>query len=141
MGVFIDEFNVFASHEIVDIINKSRSAGFEAILSFQSLSDIDKLNNGEALRRQIIQNGNTLICQLQNDSHDAEELSSLFGTFENVQETLQIDNHGDTTGMGSLRKVREFFVHPDEIKRLGVGQAFIKIANTGIGKVQIANID
>lgn len=141
VGVFIDEFNVFASHEIVDVINKSRSAGFEAVLSFQSLSDIDKLDSGEALRRQIIQNCNTLICQLQNDSYDAEELSGLFGTFESVQETLQVDEHGDTTGVGSLRKVREFLVHPDDIKRLGVGQAFIKIANMGMAKIQIANLD
>lgn len=142
VSLFFDEFNVFASHEVIDVINKSRSAGFEAVLSFQSLSDIDKIKNGgEALRRQIIQNCNTLICQLQNDSHDAEELSALFGTFESIGETVQVEN-GNTTGMSSFRKVREFFVHPDDIKRLGVGQAFIKMSTIDIqAKIQIQNLD
>lgn len=136
VGLFFDEFNVFASHEVVDIVNKSRSAGFEAVLSFQSLSDIDKLDNGEALRRQIIQNCNSLIVQLQNDSHDAEELSGLFGTYETTAVTVQEDETG-MAGLGSRRMVHGFIVHPDDIKRLQVGQAFVKIGGSGITKVQI----
>lgn len=137
VGMFFDEFNVFASHEIVDIINKSRSAGFEAVLAFQSLSDIDKLDSGEALRRQIVQNCNTFICQLQLDSKDAEEIASLFGTAETIEKTLQVDTNV-ATGLGSWKKVRDFNVHPDKIKTLRVGQAYIKIAGAGWAKVQIA---
>lgn len=137
VGLFFDEFNVFASHEVVDIVNKARSAGFEAVIAFQSLSDIDKLESGEPLRRQIIQNCNCLIVQLQNDSHDAEELASLFGTETAVAETIQVDELEGATGMQSLRRVQEFVVHPDEIKRLKVGQAFVKISGLGSTKVQI----
>ncbi|MFP5222887.1 MAG: type IV secretory system conjugative DNA transfer family protein [Acidobacteriota bacterium] len=125
VALFFDEFNVFASHQVVDIINKSRSAGFEALLSFQSLSDIDKLESGEPLRRQIIQNCNTLIVQKQNDHKDAEELASLFGTKEALKSTAQSDDD-EFTGMMSNRLVREFVVHPDDIKRLEVGQAFVR---------------
>lgn len=137
VSLFFDEFNVFASDQVVDIINKSRSAGFEALVSFQSLSDIDKLNSGEALRRQIIQNCNTLIVQKQNDSKDAEELSNLFGTFETTETTVQAEDNM-ATGMESMRAVHKFHVHPDDIKRLKVGQAFIK-NGSWIDKIQVVN--
>lgn len=137
VGLFFDEFNVFASHEVIDIINKSRSAGFEALLAFQSLSDIDKLNNGEALRRQIIQNCNNLIVQKQNDSKDAEELSKIFGTYETQELTIQEQKDGEA-GAGSLRMVNKFCVAPDDIKRLRTGEAFVKIGN-GSSKIKIRN--
>lgn len=135
VGLFFDEFNVFASHEVIDIINKSRSAGFEAVLAFQSLSDIDKLNNGEALRRQIIQNCNTLIVQKQNDSKDAEELSKIFGTYETQELTVQEEKTGEA-GAGSLRMVNKFIVAPDDIKRLTTGEAFVKVGNI-ISKIAV----
>ena len=138
VGLFFDEFNVFASHEVIDIINKSRSAGFEAVLAFQSLSDIDKLNNGEALRRQIIQNCNNLIVQKQNDSKDAEELSKIFGTYETQELTVQEQKNGEA-GAGSLRMVNKFRVAPDDIKRLQTGEAFVKIGN-GIRKIKVQDL-
>jgi len=136
VSLIFDEFNVFVSHEVIDVINKSRSAGFEAVLSFQSLSDIDKLDGGEALRRQIIQNCNSLIVQKQNDHHDAEELSTLFGTYEKMEMTVQELEMGGA-GAGSLRMVHKFNVHPDEIKGLRTGQAFAKISNFGWFKLAI----
>jgi hypothetical protein len=138
VSLIFDEFNVFASHEVVDIINKSRSAGFEALLSFQSLSDIDKLNQGEALRRQIIQNCNSLIVQLQNDAHDAEELAALFGTAQTTALTIQEDSLGGA-GAGSRRLVHEYKVHPDWIKYLQTGQAFVKFDGGMVTKIQIVN--
>lgn len=140
VSLIFDEFNVFATHEVVDVINKSRSAGFEALLSFQSLSDIDKLDKGQELRRQIIENCNTLIVQKQNDSQGAEELSSLFGTFEDVEATVQAEEDM-VTGMQSYRKVRKFAVHPDDIKQLGVGEAFIKVAEYGYTKISVYNAE
>lgn len=136
VGLFFDEFNVFASHEVVDVINKSRSAGYEALLSFQSLADIDKLESGEALRRQIIQNCNSLIVQRQNDSKDAEELASLFGTYQTTETTYQKDMDGQA-GAGSVRQVHEFRVHPDDIKNLGVGQAFLRVAGGVVAKIHV----
>jgi len=136
VAVIFDEYNVFASHEAVDVINKSRSAGYEAVLAFQSLSDIDKLDSGEALRRQIIQNCNTLIVQRQNDAKDAEELSKLFGTYETMETTFQQTRDGEA-GAGSVRGVREFRVHPDEIKNLKTGEAFVKAGTRSGIKIHV----
>ena len=125
VGLLFDEFNVFASSSVVDVVNKSRSAGFEALLSFQSLADIDVLDKGQEVRRQIIQNCNTLIVQLQNDAKDAEELARAIGTKPSMLLTQQVSTEG-TTGLGSVRPEREFKVHPDQIKELRVGEAYVK---------------
>jgi hypothetical protein len=125
VGLLFDEFNVFASATVVDVVNKSRAAGFEALLAFQSLADIDVLDKGEEIRRQIIQNCNTLIVQRQNDPQDAEELSRVMGTKNSMLITQQISTDG-STGMGSARPERAFKVHPDWIKELKVGEAYVK---------------
>ena len=125
VGVLFDEFNVFASASVVDVVNKSRAAGFEALLAFQSLADIDVLPKGEEIRRQIIQSCNTLIIQRQNDPKDAEELALAFGTQPDMKMTYQVSTEG-TTGLGSSRPVKEFKVHPDDIKELRVGEAYVK---------------
>lgn len=117
-----DEFNVFASRNVVDLINKSRSKGFSALIATQSLADLDVIDN--ALKSQIIQNCNTLIVQRQNDSKDAETLAQIIGTEESWAITHQVDNK-KSTGLGSIRFVKEFIIHPDKIKRLEVGQAVI----------------
>lgn len=135
--VIFDEFNVFASDPIVDAINKCRSAGFETLLSFQSLADIDKLESGEALRRQILANCNTLIVQRQRDAKDAEELSAIFGTRPILNQTVQMDG-SLATGMQSLSLAHEYVVHPDDIKRLNTGEAWLNVAGFGAAKVKIA---
>jgi conjugal transfer pilus assembly protein TraD len=117
-----DEFNVFARRNVVDLINKTRSKGFAAVIAAQSLADLDVCDS--ALKNQIVQNCNTLIVQRQNASDDAEELARTIGTEETWIMTHQIDSNGGT-GAGSLRFVRELMFHPDKIKRLQVGQAVI----------------
>jgi type IV secretory pathway TraG/TraD family ATPase VirD4 len=107
---------------VVDLINKTRSKGFAAVIATQSLADLDICDS--ALKNQIVQNCNTLIVQRQNASYDAEELAKTIGTEETWLMTHQVDSNGGT-GTGSLRFVRELMFHPDKIKRLQVGQAVI----------------
>jgi conjugal transfer pilus assembly protein TraD len=117
-----DEFNVYARRNMVDLVNKTRSKGFAALIATQSLADLDNYDN--TLKKQLLQNCNTLIIQRQNDSEDAEELSKTIGTEETWMMTYQVDNNGGT-GLGSVKFIKEFIVHPDRIKRLQVGQAVI----------------
>ncbi|MED4717761.1 type IV secretory system conjugative DNA transfer family protein, partial [Bacillus badius] len=139
--LIFDEFNVFVSEQVVDVINKSRSAGFEALLSFQSLADIDAVS--VPLRRQIIQNSNTLIVQRQNEATDAEELAKTLGTKDGYAHTFQTGEDG-MTGQGSVRGIKEFWFHPDEIKELGQGMAIVKRQSskgTIRKKVKIRKVD
>lgn len=136
VSLIFDEFNVFASSSVVDLINKSRSAGFEALLAFQSLADIAVLDHGEEIKNQIIQNCNTLIVQRQNSAKDAEELAATFGTKDGYALTIQT-GEGGSTGMGSTHSVKEFVYHPDEIKRLQTGEALIKRNIKGVNHERV----
>ncbi len=135
-----DEFNVFARRNIVDLVNKTRSKGFAALIATQSLADLDNIDT--ALKRQVIQNCNTLIIQRQNDSVDAEELARIIGTEEKWMTTHQFNDAGGTN-QGSLRLVKEFIIHPDKIKRLQVGQAVIarKVPRFQTHETTIRNIN
>lgn len=128
-----DEINVYASTTLVDLINKSRSANVTCINATQSLSDLDMVA-GESFRNQIIENCNNYIVLRQNTFKSAEEWSKTFGTFETMNMTFQIGNHdGESSGgeKGSARKVREFIVHPDEIKSQKTGIGVFLSRDTG----------
>ncbi|MGQ9498715.1 MAG: TraM recognition domain-containing protein, partial [Desulfotomaculales bacterium] len=66
-----DEFSVFASQAVVDLIGKARSKGFHTIIATQSLADIEAAC-GRPVVRQIIGNCNTLIIQRQRQHEDAQ---------------------------------------------------------------------
>lgn len=118
-----DEVNVYASNTLLDLVNKSRSANVTCILSSQSLSDLESVEN-EAFKEQIIENCNNYIVMRQNSPKNAEQWAEIIGTRESMAVTYQITE--ENTGMrGSMRKTREFIFHPDDIKNLGTGEAFI----------------
>ncbi len=117
-----DEFSVFAGDQIVNLINQGRGAGVHAVLATQSLSDISK-KGGEDLLGQILNNCNNYIIQRQNNPNDAETLANVIGTRENLEVTAQLNNKMEN--VGSVKSVREFAVHPDEIKSLKLGEAFL----------------
>lgn len=62
------------------------------------------------------------------DSEDVEWFCSLLGTKKTTKETHQAEDgfFGDTkTGMKSVREVEEYIIHPNEIKKLKLGQALL----------------
>ncbi len=63
-----------------------------------------------------------------NSPTDASTLAEIIGTKKSLEITAQLGNEG-ATGMGSARNVREFLAHPDEIKNLPTGEAFIANKN------------
>lgn len=122
-----DEFSAYVSHEVVDVINKSRSAGFECLISVQGLSDIDAVD--PILTRQIINNCNTYCIGRVNESEDASTLAATLGTYEDADLTKQVQKKifkiRFETEMGSSRSVQRFRAHPDEIKALSTGEMFL----------------
>ena len=121
----MDEINVYASPILIDLINKSRSAGVTCIPATQSLADLEYIS-GEAFKNQIIENCNNYIIMRQNSNINAEKFANIIGTRHSMNLTYQIksDDSGiSDTGMGSMRATREFLYHPDEIKNLKTGEA------------------
>ena len=68
------------------------------------------------------------MVQKLNGASEREFLSKQFGTAKTYKLTAQIDtqNTDNSTGMGSVREVDEFRVHPNDIDRLKKGQAYIR---------------
>ena len=124
-----DEINVYASSVLIDLINKSRSAGVTCICATQSLADLETAV-GEAFKHQIIENCNNYIVMRQNSFTSAEEWAKTLGTQEKMQLTYQL-NEREETGMGTAKRVREFIIHPDEIKSLKTGMGVFLSRDNG----------
>lgn len=124
-----DEINVYASTVLIDLINKSRSAGVTCIAATQSLADLEAAA-GEAFKQQIIENCNNYVVLRQNSYASAEEWAKTLGTQEKMQLTYQM-TQAEATGMGTAKKVREFIVHPDEIKSFQTGEGVFLSRDNG----------
>ncbi len=120
-----DEINTYASTALIDLINKSRSANITSILATQSLSDLDFTCN-EAFKEQVIENTNNYIVLRQNSAVNSENWANILGTKSTIDVTYQLQQKGyfetSDTGLGSARRVREFYYHPDDIKKLATGK-------------------
>nr|WP_198049588.1 type IV secretion system DNA-binding domain-containing protein [Spiroplasma sp. hyd1] len=124
INIVLDEFNVFASETIVNLINKSRSFNYQCFLSFQTINDL-KTNNMN-LTDTIFGNVNTIVCHNIKDPNTAEYVASVFGTHETEKLTRQLDFKNNTADMGSVRSVDEFIVHPNDLKTLKIGECYLK---------------
>lgn len=120
----LDEFSIFAGDQIVNLINQGRSAGIHAILSTQSLCDIERKGD-KPLIGQIVNNCNHFIIQRQNHHEDAERSAQLIGTTDGFQLTSKIDSQLQNNQTGTVRLTKEFIVHPDDIKRLKQGEGIV----------------
>jgi len=118
-----DEFGVFAGPHVIDLVNKSRAAGFHVILSTQELADL-RFGGGNDLMEQVLGNTNIKILHRQDVPASAELLASLIGTKDDYMITQQVNQTG-ATGMGTVKQEKSFIVHPDDIKRLGIGEAVL----------------
>jgi type IV secretory pathway TraG/TraD family ATPase VirD4 len=118
-----DEFGVFAGLQVIDLVNKSRAAGFHIILSTQELADL-RFGGGNDLMEQVLGNTNIKIIHRQDVPASAELLASLIGTKDDYMITQQVNQTG-ATGMGTVKQEKSFIVHPDDIKRLSVGEVYM----------------
>ena len=131
-----DEINVYASPVLIDLINKSRSAGVTCICATQSLADLEAAA-GEAFKRQLIENVNTFLTMRQNTYSSAEEWAKTIGTRSKLDVTYQMSKT-EATGMGTAKRVREFIIHPDEIKSLKTGEGvFLSRDNGRCEKIKV----
>lgn len=124
INIVLDEFNVFASETIINLINKSRSFNYQCFLSFQTIKDL-KTNNMN-LTDTIFGNVSTIFCHNIKDPNTAEYVASVFGAQETEKLTRQLDFKNNTADMGSVRSVDGFVVHPNDIKTLKIGECYLK---------------
>lgn len=129
VGVF-DEFGRYASEKIITILSTARSAKFGSIIGTQSLADLK--DGEESLVQQIIDNCNTMLFGRSNDSENADLVSNIVGTYEDIQKTIMTENKGnsllrlDTKGeSGTVREVDKKIFYPNEIKNMNDHEFFV----------------
>ena len=130
--VVFEEFGVFAGDQVLNVINQGRSAGVCAVLTVQSVADIGRTiaTNPDHFIEQVFSNCNNYLIHRVNSAKNAEQLAAIIGTRESHQMTTQIGSTG-YTGAGSIRRTREYHVHPDKIKELRTGEAVFLSRNDG----------
>jgi hypothetical protein len=87
-------------------------------------ADQNALGGGGGIRNQVGGNIEVLICGRQNMPDSAELVAEIAGTRGAWITTQQTNGSaaGLMTGLGSRTRGREYAIHPDTIKSLGVGE-------------------
>lgn len=134
-GLFIagvDEFSGLGGSTMTGLFQRLRAAGGGLFVCTQDLADLQDVS--DAFLAAVLTNTNVLIAHRTKAS--AEQVAELLGTYEGWEETLQvqedIDVLGTTTagsGVGSLRQVDRFKVHPNQLRDLGVGEAVVAVGH------------
>jgi len=127
-----DEFNVFASDIIVNLINKTREYGFRNIIATQELADMI-VNGDSKLLNQIMGNTNVKIVLRQDVPGSCEELANAVNTRDIYKPTISFggdDEESTLLGQGGKKQFsatleEELIYKPREFSQLGRGEAIV----------------
>jgi hypothetical protein len=129
--VVIDEFAALAAEQVSRLLSRSRSAGLSVLIGTQSFADLTVArpnDQTDSLRRQVLSDVDYVVAHRQGEPEAAEILGAMAGT----QPTWTVTRHTRTqlgastpADEGTRKRSREFVCHPDEFKRLGVGEAIV----------------
>ncbi len=140
--IILDEFSALQTTKVCDLYARARSAGGMVILATQDI-DADLNAVSETFAATVRTNANIWFVLRQTRSDVAEAIAKDIGTRQSWKETLQIQDDWDAlggihaaSGVGSLREVEEFIIHPTAFKTLPQGACYtiIKIPTGTIGK-------
>ena len=125
--VYADEFYSFAYEGFTDAVNKLRDANISILLSHQSFSDLEKVSAEYA--RGIWDNTRNKIVLYQNDPDVCERIAKALGTKKGVELTVRRSADGFLNSYSTLeassREVDAYRCHPNRIKSLACGQAYV----------------
>ena len=120
--VIIDEAGSLYFKELINLQNKGRSSGIRLVLATQTMADLEAID--PILLKQIINNTGCFFTFSQANNEDAETIAKTIGTYKTTK-TTSVTDDGSETEKGSIREVREYYVHPEVIKNLKVGQCIL----------------
>ena len=110
------------------MFSRARGAQLSVVLGTQELADLEAVLGAVSaggIRDRILGNLDVLVSHRQVVPDSAELVAAIAGTHGAWITTHQTGNGIGVirTGLGSRTRGREYRIHPDEIKRLGVGEA------------------
>jgi hypothetical protein len=125
----IDEFAALAAEQVHRLFGRARSAGLSLLLGTQSLADLRGArpdDPSDTLTEQVLTNIEFAVVHREADPDSAERLARMAGTRPGWTTTEKVGGHKEhwwDKREGTRTPDREFVVLPDQIKRLGVGEA------------------
>ena len=129
----LDEFSALASPKVADLYARARSAGGAVLLATQDL-DADLEAVSPQFAAAVRTNANVWIVLRQTRGEAADAIARDIGSRLAWKETVQVEDDWDVlgglhaaSGVGSLREVDEFIIHPNQIKSLPQGGAYLVI--------------
>lgn len=132
--VYADEFYNFAYEGFTDAVNKLRDANVSMALFHQSMSDLNKVSPEFA--QGIWDSTRNRVILFQSDPTLCDNLAASVGTRKSVAQTVRRSTDGYLNQQSMLesstREVDEFILHPNKIKHLRLGQAYL--VQTGLAE-------
>lgn len=125
-GVIIDEYAKFGTQGFAHTLSQGRNVKFMTLISHQSLADLEAIDKTHPSK--IRDNTHTRIVLGDPDPELSSQFSDEIGTYPTIQKTRQIKRgflFDIPTGLGTERNVREYCLHPDELKNMKMGQAAV----------------
>jgi hypothetical protein len=126
-SVYIDEARQAVYEGFIGFMTQCRSAGIGLTLATQSPLDFDGKDGPVTLA--VTQNTATKILFCQRDPESASFCAALGGTYTTQKETTQVTDDAfgrpEATGLRSQRDADVFHGHPNDLKALPRGRAFL----------------
>lgn len=125
LPVFFDEFGGLTSKEFIEGVKQVRGAKIGLHLFSQGLEDLDAIS--EPFRRQVGANPMTKIMLRLDDSKTVNEVCSMVGTVDSIEQSYQVEGTlvQTKTGMGNQRESKKMRIEHDVLKNLETGQAVV----------------
>ena len=138
--VLIDEFSAIAAKEVARLFSRAPGAQLSVVLGTQELADLEAVlgaGSSGGIRDRVLGNLDVFVSHRQVVPDSAELVAAIAGTRGAWITTHQTgDGIGATpTGLGSRTRGREYRIHPDEIKRLGVGEAAVIVPRLDVATI------
>lgn len=118
--IVVDEFSKLSDRPgaAVDLVERARSFNVAVVLIAQSWAS---LGPDDTIRNRLAGTVGTVIAHQLKQPHEVAALAGTEWVLERTEQTHTLDH----TGLGSQRAGNRYVVHPDDIRRLHQGEAFI----------------
>ena len=117
--IVMDEFNVFADNNVVDILNKGRSYQYMVILLFQSLADLSKVSMD--FQEQVLANTITKIVMKIEDNKTKDYIIKMFG-----RQLVFKESFNDIGTELKYNEAQEEIISMETLNSFSLGQAICK---------------